>query len=143
MANNQTSFDLDLDTLTGKSKFVKLNGKVIEVLPPSLEELFNLQSLADEFKGLDAKNLTEDETKFVFDKLQGGLLKLIPSLSSATKKSKFSTFVHKLFGIKENRSSLTLSQVYALINLVLEMSVPTDLKELKRNNITLNSNKKK
>ncbi len=143
MGNNQNAFDLDLDVLTGKSKIVKMNGRTIEIFPPSLDELFNLQELASKFKGMDATNLTDDQAKLVFSDLQTGLLKLIPGLASVMKEPGFKGFIHRLFKKKSERSSLTVNQVYALINLVIEMSVPNDLKELEKNNITIGTDKKK
>ena len=144
MENKQSALDLDLDALTGKSKIVKINGKVIEVFPPSLEELLKLQELAKQFEKMDANNLTEEEARLVFVDLQEGVLNLIPGLASILKKEPgFKGFIHSIFKKKNDRSSLTLSQVYALINLVIEMSMPENLKELQKNNITIATDKKK
>ncbi len=57
----EQTFDLDLDTLVKPSKKVKLNGEIIELEPPTLEELVKLAKLGGELQGMDTTNLNADE----------------------------------------------------------------------------------
>lgn len=106
--------DLDLDTLTGQSRKVKINGNVIEVFPPSVEELFKLQQLASQFKKIDTENITEDQAFDVLENLKSAFISLIPQLKDF---------------------KVNVEQLFKLLDLIVEMAVPHDLKELEKRGI--------
>jgi len=66
---SDSTFDLDLDTLVKPSKKVKLNGEIIELEPPTLEELVKLAKIGGQLQGMDTKNLQADEVSNVIDKV--------------------------------------------------------------------------
>lgn len=118
----EQSFDLDLDTLVKPSKKVKLNGQIIELEAPSLEELVKLAKLGGELQGMDTNNLNADEVSEVIDKLNGGIRELMPALKDV---------------------KLNIEQIIAVIEMMVDYATPNDTKELDKRGITMTSDQKK
>lgn len=118
----QNKVDLDLDILAKPSKTVKLNGKTIEVRPLEVGELFSLHKLGKEFQGVDTKNVDEESAVGAFNALQEGLTKFIPDLKG---------------------EKLSIDQMFALLDLVISMAMPSDVEELEKRGITLSADQKK
>lgn len=119
----QNNFDLDLDTLSADKKTVKLNGQVIEIAPPALEDLIDLAKMGgklQKFQGGKVENT--DEMIQVMDELKSGLVNLVPELKE-----------HKL----------NLNQLLALIDLLVDSAQPADAKELEKRGIKLDGDQKK
>lgn len=122
-ATQQNNFDLDLDTLSADKKTVKLNGEVIEIAPPALEDLIDLAKMGgklQKFQGGKVENT--DEMIQVMDELKSGLVNLVPELKE-----------HKL----------NLNQLLALIDLLVDSAQPADAKELEKRGIKLDGDQKK
>lgn len=146
MKNKQEQFDLDLDTISSQSKTIRFNGEAVEIFPPDLEELFGLQGLALKFKEMDTDNMSDEEASEVFAELKGAFTRLIPPLKKAMEEPKIITFLRRLFPNwkrLQKSKSLSLAQMFALLDLIVNMAVPADVKELEKHGITLNSNQKK
>lgn len=118
----EQNFDLDLDTLVKPSKKVKLNGNIIELEPPSLEELVKLAKLGGELQGMETTNLNADEVSNVIDKLNGGIRELMPALADV---------------------KLNIEQIIAVIEMMVDYATPNDTKELEKRGISMTSDQKK
>lgn len=117
------NFDLDLDTLSADKKTVRINGQVLEIAPPALEDLIDLAKMGgklQKFQGGQVENV--DEMVAVMDELKAGLVNLVPELKE-----------HKL----------NLNQLLALIDLLVESAQPADAKELEKRGIKLDGDQKK
>ena len=119
MANK---IDLDLDAIKGKSKWVKLRGKAIEVPPISLDDLFELQIVLSEFESLDSESLEPQEALDALKEFRDQIADLIPDLN----------------GVK-----CSLEQLMAIVELAFESSVPKEQAELKKRGITPKDHQKK
>lgn len=117
-----TKIDLDLDILAKPSKRIKLNGKTIEVKPLEVGELFSLHRMAKDFQKLDADKIDEESAVDAFEALKGGFVKLIPDLEG---------------------EPLSIDQMFALLDLVIGMSMPADVEELEKRGIKLSADQKK
>ena len=146
MAGTPTRFDLDLDTLSSEVKRVKFNNKTIEIYPPQLDEVLGLQQMAREFQGLDTENLTDEQIVEVFDKLKSSFSRLIPGLDAAMRESRVKVFLRRFFpswkALAEHKA-LNVQQLFALLELVISMATPEDVKELTKRNISVESNGEK
>lgn len=116
------NFDLDLDTLVKPSKKVKLNGQIIELDPPSLEELVKLAKLGGELQGMDTSNLNADEVSAVIDKLNAGIRDVMPALKDV---------------------KLNIDQIIAVIEMMVDYAQPNDTKELEKRGVKLTGDQKK
>lgn len=117
------NFDLDLDTLSADKKTVRINGQVLEIAPPALEDLIDLAKMGgklQKFQGGKVENV--DEMVAVMDELKSGLVNLVPELKD-----------HKL----------NLNQLLALIDLLVESAQPADAAELEKRGIKLDGDQKK
>lgn len=119
---SEPNFDLDLDTLVKPSKKVKLNGNIIELQPPTLEELVKLAKLGGELQGMDTSNLNADEVSEVIEKLNGGIRELMPELKD---------------------TKLSIEQIIAVIEMMVDYAQPNDNKELAKRGVTLDNDQKK
>lgn len=118
----EQTFDLDLDTLVKPSKKVKLNGEIIELEPPTLEELVKLAKLGGELQGMDTTNLNADEVSTVIDKLNEGIRDVMPALKDV---------------------KLNIEQIIAVIEMMVDYATPNDTKELEKRGVKLDGNQKK
>jgi hypothetical protein len=118
----EQTFDLDLDTLVKPSKKVKLNGSIIELEPPSLEELVKLAKLGGELQGMDTSNLNADEVSNVIDKLNEGIRDVMPALKDV---------------------KLNIEQIIAVIEMMVDYATPNDTKELEKHGVKLDGDQKK
>ena len=117
-----STFDLDLDTLVKPSKKVKLNGEIIELEPPTLEELVKLAKLGGELQGMDTSNLNADEVSDVIDKLNAGIRDVMPALKDV---------------------KLNIEQIIAVIEMMVDYATPNDTKELEKRGVKLDGDQKK
>lgn len=121
-AQNADRVDLDLDVLAKPSKNVRLNGKVVEVRPLEVGELFRLHRLGKDFQQVDTDNMTEEQATEAFKALHDGFTEFIPDLKGQT---------------------LSIDQLFALLDLVINMAMPSDIEELEKRGITLSADQKK
>lgn len=119
---SDSTYDLDLDTLVKPSKKVKINGNIIELQPPSLEELVKLAKLGGELQGMDTTNLNADEVSDVIDKLNNGIRELMPEL---------------------NDIKLNIEQIIAVIEMMVDYATPDDQKELEKRGVSMTTDQKK
>lgn len=118
------TYDLDLDTLVKPSKKVRINGEIVEIQPPSLEELVGLAKLGGELQSMqvDKKNMDVDQVETAITKLRDGFASLVPELKD-----------HKL----------NIDQLLALLDLVVQTAQPNDVKELEKRGISMSDDQKK
>lgn len=119
---SDSTFDLDLDTLVKPSKKVKLNGAIIELEPPSLEELVKLAKLGGELQDMDTENMQADKISEVIDKLNAGIRDVMPAL---------------------NDVKLNIEQIIAVIEMMVDYATPNDTKELEKRGVKLDGDQKK
>lgn len=121
-----STFDLDLDTLSQSKKRVKISGQVIEFDPPALEDLIEVAKLGGELQKLQTQQKDGSvDAEFmgeVMDKLKNGLANIVPELKD-----------HKL----------NINQLMALINLFVESAQPADAKELEKRGVSMTDDQKK
>lgn len=110
---------LDLDALQPESKSVKFGDKVIEVKPPKTGDLLRLSQIGSKMQ--KAAELPEEELDAVINDLEAAIKKMIPELAEAT---------------------LVSGQLMALLTLVMEMGMPEQMAELKKQGIEVSSSKK-
>ena len=111
-----SNIDLDLDALAGKSSTIKIGGKTLEIMPPSVEKLFSLQSLAGKMQnGEDGLDSALTEFKDIF-------IGLVPEIEGM---------------------DLNLNQYIALLEFLIDKSVPSDAKALEAEGITVDTDQKK
>jgi hypothetical protein len=123
MAELDNSVDLDLETLVGVKKNVKMpDGKIIAIAAPDLLDLLKMSKLGQQMQDLD--KLSEEETVEVFNTLKSTFVDLIPEL-------------------QPYRDTLNFQQVLAVLNLVVKLAMPSDLSELEKQGITLDDDQKK
>jgi hypothetical protein len=104
---------IDLDALMPEVAIVKYGDKEIKVQPPSVELLLKLSSNAGRFK--DADKLSPEELGAVIDAVTDLIYQIIPDLKD----------------VKFNQA-----QLMALVNLISEMVMPPDSKELAEKGVT-------
>ncbi len=129
MPNNpqlDSTFDLDLDTLSQSKKRVKINGEVIEFDPPALEDLIEVAKLGGQLQKVKAQQadgeVDAEQMSDIMDKLKNGLTGIVPELKD-----------HKL----------NMLQLIALIELFVDSAQPADTKELEKRGIKLDGDQKK
>jgi len=117
------AYDLDLDTLVKPSKTIRLGGEAIVINPPSLEELLKLSKLGGAIqKKQDGKKMSEEEAVEAINSLRAAFADLVPELKG---------------------KPLNVEQLLALLDLVVKMAMPSDVTELEKRGITLDSDQKK
>jgi hypothetical protein len=112
------AFELDLDSLIPESKKIKLNNKILEVLPPTVNEFITITRMQMRIKN----SSDEAEAMEVFAELPKILKRCIPELGDI---------------------ELNFSQLMILIGFVLNMATPTDNKALEQMGITPDTTQKK
>lgn len=110
---------LDLDALQPESKRVKFGGNIIEVQPPKTGDLLRLSQIGSKLK--EAADLSADEIDEVTTKLEAQIKGMVPELAEAT---------------------LGTSQLMSLLTLIMEMGMPEQMAELKKQGIEVTASKK-
>lgn len=116
--------DLDLDTLVRPSKKVRLNGQIITITPPDLETLFKVAKMGGDLQAAQKQLETIDEKQAVelYTKLREAFEELIPDLKG---------------------HNLAYEQIFALLDMIVDMSMPSDVAELEKRGIKLDTDQKK
>lgn len=118
-----SAYDLDLDTLVQPSKKIRLDGEIIEIKPPALEELLKLSKLGGEIQKMQSgEKMSEEDAVAAIGKLRGAFTELIPALEG---------------------HNLNIDQLLALLNMVVKIAMPNDVTELEKRGITLDADQKK
>lgn len=122
--DNQThsNIDLDLDALKGAPKMVKLNGEQLEVYPPTLDEILQLQALGTRIMNTPKEEMTNEKSLEAIEQFRTTLTELIPSVAG---------------------KRINIQQMLALMKFAAELAIPAEAKELKQRGITLGTSKKK
>lgn len=125
LSNSGTNaYDLDLDTLVKPSKKVKINGEIIEIEPPELEQLLKLSKLGGEIqKQQTGKKMSEEEAVAAIGRLREAFTELVPAL--------------------KDKKPLNVDQLLALLNMVVTIAMPNDVTELEKRGIKLDADQKK
>lgn len=120
---DQSAYDLDLDTLVQPSKKIRLDGEIIEIKPPALEELLKLSKLGGEIQKMQSgEKMSEEEAVGAIGKLREAFTELIPALQG---------------------HNLNIDQLLALLNMIVKIAMPNDVSELEKRGITLDADQKK
>lgn len=120
---DQSAYDLDLDTLVQPSKKIRLDGEIIEIKPPALEELLKLSKLGGEIQSMQSgEKMSEEDAVAAIGKLRAAFTELIPALEG---------------------HNLNIDQLLALLNMVVKIAMPNDVTELEKRGITLDADQKK
>lgn len=120
----ESTVDLDLEALVGIKKNVRMpDGNVVAISAPDLESLFKLSKLSENVKG-NVNDLTEDEALTIYSNLKSSFVELVPE-------------------IEPYKNHLNYGQIFALLDLVVKMAMPSDLEELEKQGITLSDDQKK
>ena len=116
--------DLDLDTLVRPSKKVRLAGQIITITPPDLETLFKVAKIGGELQQAQKSlsDLDEEQAVELYNNLREAFDQLIPELKG-----------HKL----------SYEQIFALLDMIVDMSMPADVSELEKRGIKLDADQKK
>lgn len=121
--NDNSTYDLDLDTLVKPSKKIRLAGEAITINPPSLEELLKLSKLGGQIqKRQTGEKMTEEEAVEAINSLRDAFAELVPELKG---------------------KPLNVEQLLALLDLVVSMAMPSDVSELEKRGIKLDADQKK
>lgn len=110
---------LDLDALVPQGRKIKFGGEEIEVQPPRTQHVLRLGFLGQKMG--DMSQLPENELDELVSDLEKEIKKCIPQLEG---------------------KDLTAAQLMQLLNLIVEMGMPTDAAELKKKGITVDTPKK-
>lgn len=108
---------IDLDAIAPKSAKLKVGGQFIEVPAPKTGDVLALGSLGQKLQELD--KLSNVETEELVDALTALLFKIIPGLEVALEGKQLGT-----------------AQFLRVINMVTQMAIPPDVKELDKLGIT-------
>lgn len=98
------SIDLDLDTLLDEPVKVKINGQVILVYPPTVQDIFSLTSFMKRFREVNSGQSDEDVEKLMTD-FKEVFTKIIPQLEN-----------HKM----------TIKQLFKLLQFVMSLASPQE-----------------
>lgn len=110
---------LDLDALQPEAKTIKWQDKLIEVQPPKTGDLLRLSQIGSRMQ--NAETLPEDELDKVITELDAQIKKMIPELVAST---------------------LVSGQLMSLLTLVMEMGMPQQMAELKKQGVEVSASKK-
>lgn len=117
------AYDLDLDTLVKPSKKIRFQGETIEIAPPSLEELLKLSKLGGQIqKKQTGEKMSEEEAIEAIGNLREAFGELVPELKG---------------------KPLNVEQLLALLEMVVQLAMPSDVAELEKRGITLDADQKK
>lgn len=125
---NDSTYDLDLDTLVAAKKKIKIRGELVEIEIPSLEKLLQLSTLGRDLQEVQngLESLTEEQqaakVEEAIARMRAAFEQLMPELKEL---------------------NLNMDQLFALLNFVTKHAMPTENEELKKRGITLDSDQKK
>lgn len=111
---------LDLDALKPEAKRIKFEDKIIEVKPPKTGDLLRLSQIGAKLK--DAAELTAEQIDDITGKLEAQIKALVPELGE---------------------TNLATGQLMALLTLIMEMGMPQQMEELKKQGIEVGEPSKK
>ena len=117
-----STVDVDLDAIAPQVKKIKFGGQVITVNPPTTRQLLALVLL-----GQRNKEKYNNPEKFTLDDLDADLKAMKEEISNVIPELKDAV--------------LSVSQIQALSELVIEGAMPGQLKELKKRGIQIDSPK--
>lgn len=109
---------IDLDALTPPSATIKLNGETIEIAPPSLEDVMLLGSLSQKMSKFQGEDL--EKASDAIAALTKQLIKCAPKLEG---------------------QKLNTPQLLKMVQVITDISMPPDAKELRDKGITPNDPK--
>lgn len=109
--------DLDLDVLSGRTRTVKIRGEILTVYTPELNSLVQILKTSQELQTINDST----DSKVVLD----GFESLIDLIEVCVP------------GIKKKDPSI--EQLTALIEMIMALATPTDVEELSKNGIKLDS----
>lgn len=107
--------DLDLDLFAPKDRVVKFGGKMITVKQPTTEQLFQIMTIGQRMSTFDTENVSNDDLETLLKESRAIIAITIPELVDA---------------------ELNIQQIVALVQMIGEMALPKDLKELQSRGIT-------
>lgn len=110
---------LDLDALMPPEVTIKFGDVLITIKPPRTADVLRLGYLGQKLEG--AEELSEQELDKVVDDLTNHMYKCIPELAN---------------------KDFNTAQLLKLVEIISEMAVPPDAKELKKRGITVDSDPK-
>lgn len=110
---------LDLDALIPAPRIVKIDGNEIEVKQPATADVLKLGKVGQKLQAVN--DLPDEEIEALTSSLKEIINRLIPEL---------------------NGKDLNTAQLMTLLNMIVEMSMPPELEELKKKGITVNETKK-
>ena len=110
---------LDLDALQPQAKTIKFKDKLIEVQPPKTGDLLRLSQIGARMQ--EAAQLPAAELDKVVADLEASIKNFIPELADAT---------------------LVSGQLMSLLSLIMEMGMPEQMAELKKQGIEVSPTKK-
>lgn len=117
-----SNIDLDLDALNPESKKLKLNGKIFDINPPDVFELFGVMGLKKKFDGIKQSDMTPEQAMEVLGDIKEAIGKLVPPIKG---------------------EPLNMDQMFGIIDFVVSMAVPKNLEEMQKRGIKLDSDEKK
>lgn len=121
--DEQNLYDLDLDTLVKPSKKVRIDGQIIEIKPPALEELLKLSKLGGAIqKRQTGEKMSEEDAVAAINDLRAAFGELVPELAG---------------------KALNVEQLLALLDMVVSLAMPSDVSELEKRGIKLDADQKK
>lgn len=106
---------LDLDALMPKAVTIKFGGEEIAIAPPSTADILQLGYLGQKLQGSEAL-LQEGKLDTVLSELTDQVYKCIPQL---------------------NGKGLSTAQLFKLVEIISEMAIPPDVKDLNARGITV------
>lgn len=119
--NDKRMYDLDLDTLMGDSKTIRLNKKAFEITQPDLGELLKLTKLGGKLEDVRG-DADGDAAIAVMAELREVVGKLAPALKE---------------------EPINVMQMLALLNMLIDMAMPSSVEEFEKRGITLTDDQKK
>lgn len=110
---------LDLDALAPKPAVITFNGREITVPPPTTDVVLKMIYLGKQING--GGSLPKDELQALMDETYFYISKAIPDLSE---------------------TALSPKQLMAIINMLVDMGMPPDKKEMENKGVTADEVKK-
>lgn len=115
-------YDIDLDALAPQGKKIKWQGKIIEIKPPTTKQLLSILLL-----GQKNQKKFDNPEQIELDELDA---------STNTMRQEIWNIIPELNGVE-----LGYGQMSALSELIVEMAMPGQLKELEKRGIKIDSPK--
>lgn len=121
--DNQSNqkIDLDLDALASEYKRVKLKGNEVKIYAPDVKQIMSMMQLGDLLKDFQKDNADPDVIKETIDKLESVLRECVSELGDM---------------------KLNIAQIFGLMNLIVNMAIPENVKELQTKGVEVEGEKK-